>query len=301
ALWLFPHRHRVHKSMVLAVASVVFFLCIMPYSLLDWPHFLQGLAAERAHYARGHPGYEGPPGLAQTWHYLGGLYSEWGAPATALAAFGLYRAARVNPRYTAVLAAAPLVLLAVMSTQRVNFMRNLLPMHLFFTMLCAYGTLAAWPLLRSLPRATAVSLAAGFIAAVLPWQNLPLRIQLMPEPRNAMAQDAQGWDADHQTILIADRLGIDTRPLWRFTTQTYPTLAHPKEVLARVEKAQKGYLLAPWVAQAGAQPAEIYLNVLKEKNWLSGPPRSYGYRPLSPKTATYCKYPRFLVLPFEVH
>ena len=52
-------------SIIVAGASLcLMFLIAVPYSLLDLPGFLNGVASEVRHYSRGHVGFDGEPGLA---------------------------------------------------------------------------------------------------------------------------------------------------------------------------------------------------------------------------------------------
>jgi hypothetical protein len=61
----------------------------MPYSILDVTGFLNGLAFEAHHYASGHRGFEGHPGLPQLQFYLAHFTSEFAVGGIILALVGI--------------------------------------------------------------------------------------------------------------------------------------------------------------------------------------------------------------------
>jgi 4-amino-4-deoxy-L-arabinose transferase-like glycosyltransferase len=88
AIWsYFDARRRISASAAALAAMVAAFLIVVPYSVLDIPGFLNGLAFEAYHYSQGHHGYDADPGLPQLYYY-GGQFAEFGAGGAALAILG---------------------------------------------------------------------------------------------------------------------------------------------------------------------------------------------------------------------
>jgi hypothetical protein len=139
-----PRGRRLVAAGAALVSMAAAFVAAVPYSLIDIPGFLNGLAAEAAHYAGGHAGYEAEPGLAQLRYYGAHFVSDFGLPAALLAAVGAVVFAASDWRRAAILAAFPVLLIALLASQRVHFVRNVLALHPVMALLVARGGLAVW-------------------------------------------------------------------------------------------------------------------------------------------------------------
>ena len=128
-IWLFMDRKRRGDALLLAtIACGATFVATSPYVVLDLPTFIDGLAFNARHYAFGHAGYEGDPGLTKLGYYGGQLLKDFGPVALIFSFVAIASAARSDWRRTLVLLSFPLTLLALLSTQRVEFTRNILPL-----------------------------------------------------------------------------------------------------------------------------------------------------------------------------
>lgn len=109
--------------------SVIFFLVGTPYALSSLPFFLDQVAYEVWHYSvAGHEGHQGEPGWSQFKHYL--LWLSRDATGVVLLVFALAGVAAVLKRSIkagVVVLVFPLFFLVLMSLQRANFTRNMLP------------------------------------------------------------------------------------------------------------------------------------------------------------------------------
>jgi hypothetical protein len=124
----------------LATMAATFF-AVVPYSLIDIPNFLNGLASETWHYASGHRGFSAEPGLPQLLFYLRHLVSEFGVAAI-LAVIGVFAYAAADWRRGAILIIFPVALLWLLASQRVHFIRNVLSLHPVIAMFAAFGLIS---------------------------------------------------------------------------------------------------------------------------------------------------------------
>jgi len=133
----------------LATTAAAFF-AVVPYSLIDIPAFLNGLASEAFHYASGHAGYSGDPGLPQLLYYAQHFVSEFGVAGAILAVLGVSLYARADWRRAAVLAVFPVGLLWLLASQRVHFARNVLSLQPLIAMFAAFGLISLHGWIRAL-------------------------------------------------------------------------------------------------------------------------------------------------------
>jgi hypothetical protein len=225
AIWLYEKRGRRVRASLIAIASMILvFLAVVPYSIIDIPGFLNGLGFEVFHYAVGHAGYEGTPGLPQLFFYLQHFAFEFGVAGALLAVIGLGAHAVTAPRRTAVLLAFPVATLWLLSVQRVHFTRNVLAVHPMVAIFASIGvrSLHEW-LLRLLARTPWSGLATkplvrhgvalALIVLAVPFSHVADLFRDRTDSRNV----ASAWLASYipagWTIVIPAELGFDERPL----------------------------------------------------------------------------------------
>jgi hypothetical protein len=137
AHFLGKHKPYLNRKLAVGLLSAVFgFLIANPYALLDLPNFLNGVAFDLSHYRSGHPGYEG----SNNWlFYLSYLLREGVGPGIFLAATGGL-ALTVFRRETKLLFLSlfPLVYFILISDYRVRFVRTIMPVVPFLSLMGAY-------------------------------------------------------------------------------------------------------------------------------------------------------------------
>jgi hypothetical protein len=145
------------------------YLISTPGTLLEPRLFLNDLAYESAHYAKGHWGFTVDAGvdhLSRAACYLGfDLFSDYTALSVGvilLALIGAVQAWRESKPLFALLVLLPLVYLVFVGTKRVMFVRNLLFLAPFLALLATRG--AGW-IARALPRPAAVAFGVGLALA----------------------------------------------------------------------------------------------------------------------------------------
>lgn len=216
-----PQGLRVRAMLAALAATVLSFLVADPYSLLDIPGFLNGVAWEAFHYASGHRGFTEEPGLRQFLYYMRHFASEFGPAGLALAVLGVVAHARADWRRAAVLALLPVGLLWLLVSQRVHFPRNVLSIHPILAMFAAYGLLTVhdWVLTfgeKRAPRMQKRAVRAGTAVVLLlliPVWHIAGHFRVVPDSRNVATAWIQeripaGW-----TIVVPKQLGLDRRPL----------------------------------------------------------------------------------------
>ena len=102
-------------TLAAVATSCVTFLVVVPYSILDLPAFLNGLAAEARHYNSGHTGFDANPGMAQLGHYARHFVAEFGIVGGILAVLGLSSVVVRDRRLAVLLTAFPVALIALWS------------------------------------------------------------------------------------------------------------------------------------------------------------------------------------------
>jgi len=220
----FAGARRLQAWSAALAAMVAAFLVAVPYSLLDLPAFLNGVAFDLYHYAAGHAGFEGPPGLSQLLYYVRYLAFDFGAVGVMLSLLGVGVCAAADWRRAAVLATFPVVLLWLLTAQTVHFTRNALSLYPLVAIFAACGLVAlhGWVVrlisrLRWLPRVLAArgSVIVGLVLviAAVPWVHLVDHFRDRTDSRNR----ARAWIETRLprdwTIVIPTDLGFDARPL----------------------------------------------------------------------------------------
>lgn len=219
ALYVSPGR-RLWAALAALAAMVVAFVAVVPYSLIDLPGFLNGIAVEAFHYANGHPGFDGEPGLPQAWFYLRQLVRELGPVALVMAAIGAVVIAIDDWKRAAVLVAFPLTLGVLLIGQRVHFERNLIGIYPVVATLAVAGALATrgWfeGKLQGRPafgRRLRHGGAALMVVILIPWWHLPDVVRDRTDSRNAATQWIEDKLPPGTTVVVPRQLSFDTRPL----------------------------------------------------------------------------------------
>lgn len=211
ALLLYPHTHRTGKIIILLFAAMAAFVVAVPYSLLDLPHFLQDVASEINHYATGHDGNEGKPGWPQCLFFLKQMGLEWGG-LLCVALLGWGMALIMQWRETITISIFPMGLLALMAMQKVNFMRNLLPLAPWIATYAALGAIYLGTAIIRLPhRKIRYAAAAGMALLLLsatPWPNIGWRVAVPPDSRNELLSWLKKEVPAASTLFVPEELGL---------------------------------------------------------------------------------------------
>ncbi len=224
-IWLHQRSDRRLMSSVVAVGtSLLAFVAVVPYSVIDYPAFLNGLAFEAQHYRSGHLGFNAAPGLAQLAYYGRHFLHEFGTVGGVLAVLGLSSILHRDWRKALMLAAFPVALLALLAAQRVHFPRNVLAIHPFYALLIGFGLVGlcragaqyverqkAWRV--GYRRVATAALCGALVLGTLPAQRYLAQARVPVDSRNL----AERWIADEVpedwTVLMPIALGFDTRAL----------------------------------------------------------------------------------------
>jgi hypothetical protein len=223
SILLTPLRRRAIACAAVAVAAMVAaFVAAVPYSLIDIPGFLNGVGYEVFHYASGHAGFAGDPGIPQLVYYLKHFAAEFGYPICLLALLGIGACAYGEWRAAVVASILPAALLWLLTTQRVHFTRNALPIQPFVAMFAAYGVVIVhgWlgglasrrGLTRRRVNLSAVTAVVLFLA-VVPFWRYREHVRDRIDSRNV----ARAWVADNLpytwALVVPRELGFDRRGL----------------------------------------------------------------------------------------
>lgn len=194
AVWLSDNDRKIKMSVLAAGSSAVAFFIAVPYSLLDQGTFVADVLKQVRHYSTGHRGFEGLPGLPQLLHYMNHLVYEYGITLCLLSLIGLGFSLAHHRRQACVVFSFPLALLAFMSLQKVNFVRNILPLHTFFAVAAAYGwtrsrqasaeLLYRWISNRKAADIFATVFLAAVTAATVPWGRVVDNYSVPEDSRN---------------------------------------------------------------------------------------------------------------------
>jgi hypothetical protein len=214
---------RVWASLLALAAMVLAFVATTPYSLLDLPNFLSGVAFETFHYARGHVGWDADPGFPQVLFYARHFISDYGVAAVAVSVAGAAAFLVADWRRALVLLSFPAALGWLLVSQRVHFERNVLSLHPVVTMCAAFGAvaihggIAAWARQRAWNvvalRRLHTGSALALIVATIPWWHLPGQLRDRTDSRTLAVQ----WMIDRVpkdfAVVVPTQLRFDARPL----------------------------------------------------------------------------------------
>ena len=198
-----PGMRRLWAALAACAAMVAAFLLAVPYSVLALTVFLDGVAFDAMHYAQGHIGFDGDPGWPQLVFYGRHFVSEFGFIGIVATVLGIAAAFKADWRRTTVLLSFPVMLLTLLSSQRVHFTRNVLSLHPVVALFLAYGLVSVyrgtshfaatrghqWRYLKP------VWLAAGLVmlaTAAVPLWHSRQNLRIQTDSRNI----AQQWIAD---------------------------------------------------------------------------------------------------------
>lgn len=228
ALFLAPGRRLIGVVATAATAGAAF-VAVVPHSVLDFPAFLNGLTEEAGRYLTGDDArYTADPGLAQLAFYGGHFRAQFGWTGMIAAGIGLTATAAADWRRTLVFVSFPVALLALLTPQRAQFTRNVLPLHPFLAVLVAGGLAVAHGRLvqalerrgRTPPRLRRLLPAAAWLAIcavglATPLARLPDHARITVDSR----WQALDWLDRHLptywTLVVPAELGIDLRELQR--------------------------------------------------------------------------------------
>jgi 4-amino-4-deoxy-L-arabinose transferase-like glycosyltransferase len=222
-LYVAPGR-RIAAWAAAVAAMVLAFLVAVPYSLIDIPGFLNGLAAEAFHYASGHRGFQSDPGFPQFLYYSRHLLSEFGPVGLVLGIGGFVCFATVDWRRALVLASFPAALLWLLIAQRVHFPRNVLAVQPIVAILIAFGIVCLYRWLHALAdrrfelgrRSRTLTFALLPVALALiaiPVWHVPDHFRDRSDSRNLAVTWIQERIPAAWAIVVPRQLGMDLRPL----------------------------------------------------------------------------------------
>lgn len=127
----------LNRKLAVGVLSAAFgFLIGNPYALLDLPNFLNGVAFDIYHYTHGHLGYEG----SNNWlFYLNYLFREGVGPGIFISAVGGLVLILVKRDIKLLFVSLfPLIYFILISNYKVRFVRNIMPVIPFLSLVAAY-------------------------------------------------------------------------------------------------------------------------------------------------------------------
>ncbi len=194
------------------ISMVAAFLVTTPFALFDLPNFLNDIASVLAHYRFGHLGFEGD----DNWRFYFGTFLQSDFLPTLLTLVGVVVALARRSRADLLLLSFPLVFYLSMSSYRVNFTRNMLPIIPFTSILAALTIALAWKALL-----TYLSARQGTtprpIARLAPWLlGLVVALGVLPQTAAAIQRGYRQTQPDTR-LRAAQWLDANTRPgtkLW---------------------------------------------------------------------------------------
>jgi prepilin signal peptidase PulO-like enzyme (type II secretory pathway) len=173
---------RMWTCLAAVTAMTAAFLVAVPYSVIDIPGFLNGIAFEASHYAGGHVGWDGDPGLPQLAYYTARFVSEFGIVGVLVTILGVFTFSVADWRRAAIVVSFPAALLWLLASQRVHFPRNALALYAVVAMLLTYGIVSVHGWIVKLaersgwatPHPARVRIVASLLlfAIAVPWWHL---------------------------------------------------------------------------------------------------------------------------------
>jgi 4-amino-4-deoxy-L-arabinose transferase-like glycosyltransferase len=226
SIFFYSKEHKVKKVLLLISVTLLVFIICVPYSILDFNTFLDGIGFNIFHYKSGHAGHSGTPGFPQFLYYCGALVEQFGYGFIAFTILGLLLSLISNPKKGMILLSFPLLLLIYMSTLTVHFTRNILVIYVLVCIYCSLGIYHVFKYLYSLAenfslisgyklfqKAIPSLLIAAIISILLPIESLRSAYDLKPDSRNLASHWLESNLALDSVILVPEELDLDTRRL----------------------------------------------------------------------------------------
>ncbi|HEX8231612.1 MAG TPA: phospholipid carrier-dependent glycosyltransferase [Chloroflexia bacterium] len=194
------------------ISMVAAFLVTTPFALFDLPNFINDIASVLAHYRFGHLGFEGD----DNWRFYFGTFLQSDLLPTLLTLVGVVIALARRSRADLLLLSFPLVFYLSMSSYRVNFTRNMLPIIPFTSILAAISLALAWKALLTYLSARQDT-ASRPVARLAPWLlGLVVALGVLPQTAGAIQRGYRQTQPDTR-LRAAQWLDANTRPgtkLW---------------------------------------------------------------------------------------
>lgn len=234
AICLFVERGRRFEATVVAVACTsISFLAVVPYSMVDLPGFLNGLANTANSYKHtALPGDTADPGIGTLFFYIKAIGRDFGYAGLLLGLVGLASIA-ADWRRAFILVSYPVGLLALLSMYQTEYSRHILTVFPSVAVLITAGIYSLHGLAMRVPGVRRIesprfrrTIAAAVLLCIFALGlNVPIRrfveqVEVEGDTRvNAVAWIKQHVAAD-TTVIIPEELQLDFRPL---TAAGYPT------------------------------------------------------------------------------
>lgn len=226
AIIFYSKKQKLGKILLLFCVAIIIFIICVPYSILDFSTFLDGIVFNINHYKSGHLGFTAIPGITQFFYYCNGLISEYGVIFMIFTLLGILYSLVSDPKRGLVLLAFPLLLLIYMSSLPVHFMRNILAVFVFVCIYCSFGIFLVFKYLSSqlrkmsffsnkkiLHKSVPILLCAVIIAISLPVKSIVNAYDFKPDSRNLSIHWIKTNLPLNSKIFIPQELDLDTRKL----------------------------------------------------------------------------------------
>lgn len=187
-------------------AMAAAFLLTTPFAIFDLPNFLNDLASVVTHYRFGHAGHEGD----DNWRFYVDLFLRTDFAPTLLTLLGVALAFLRHRKADVLLLVFPIAFYFSMSSYRVNFERNMLPILPFTSILAALPLVLAvgW----FVKRIGATRLSVRRSGAASAWAvALLTMLAVLPTTASALQRDYRQTQPDNR-VRAANWLDANTRP-----------------------------------------------------------------------------------------
>lgn len=291
----------VARACLLLLASAFVFALVTPYALLDFSTFLHDVTREVRHYGTSHRGKSIERGWPMFGRYLGGFHDDWGTPLLLGALAGQLWLARRDVRSFLIVTSFPVALVFLMSMQRTFFFRNVVAVQLWIALGLAAACVAApawvgWAR-RRVPElrgrrywSWGFSLVAAALVLVgLPWSGLEQTYASEVSSRRAATEWLTARVPEGGTVLVEDRLRMDTSELpGAFQVVPFKRESGKDKKRARALKREHPGALA--LVPVSNEP--FYVELASGAAVLE----TFGSTPLNPKKGATNLDPKFVVL-----
>ena len=167
AIIFYSNDRKILKSLILLSTMSLFFLVFVPYSLINFPAFIEDVAFEVWHYKAGHAGFDGQPGLRQLIFHMQNIVEQFSFFLILAGVIGVLSLFKNNARKLALISCFPVLLLFFMSMQTVNFLRNLVALYALISVFCCVGLFSILKGFGKLPSGKMKILSHAFLILCL--------------------------------------------------------------------------------------------------------------------------------------
>lgn len=244
-IYMYSSHNKLFKVLMVLPVSIITFVVLVPYSLLDFSKFVSDVAFELWHYKEGHAGHNGPPGLDQFLYYINSIIEQFTYPLVLLGIIGIVKVVKSKPKEFLLLISFPTLMLIFMSAQKVNFLRNIISVYAIYAIFISIGLYLIIVFIKNITekRVRIISSLILILTLVYPVIKMSHNLERLyiPDSRNVVIKWIKENIESGNTIYLAKDLYLDVREI----SKKYMIKKYKRDDIDNIKLKKNEYILVP--------------------------------------------------------